>query len=112
MPENLKSVKYTNGSLSSAIRSAKMRMDAMGKSIQKAEQRMNDDIENIYDRVHRNKINSLHVGEDVVINVSLRGEIASIDGIEDVIDVDVIVPGNMIYRFNGVPMECVVANDV
>lgn len=104
-------IKYTNGSLCSSIRQAKMRMDAMGKSIQKAERRMNDDIEDIYDRVHLDKINSLRTGENTVINISLRGEIVLINGSDDTVDVDVVVPGNMICRFCGVPMECVVVND-
>lgn len=66
MPENLKLIKYTNGSLSSAIRSTKMRMDDMVKSIRAAERRMNDDIEDIYDRMHPDRINSLHTGEKTV----------------------------------------------
>jgi hypothetical protein len=108
MTDNLKLIKYTNGSLSSAIRSAKMRMDAMGKSIRAAERRMNNDIEDIYDRTHPDRINSLHTGEKTVINVSLRGEIVAINGLEETVDVDVIVPGNMVCRFDGVPIECVV----
>ena len=109
MPDNLKSIKYTNGSLSSAIRSTKMRMDAMGKSIRAAERRMNDDIEDIYDRMHPDRINSLHTGEKTVINISLQGEIVAINGLEETVDVDVVVQGNMVYRFSDVPIECVAA---
>ena len=101
-------VEYTGGTLSTTIARAKQRMDYMSKAIADAEQLMKKDISNIYERQHLHEIEKLSVYDEVIINVSLKCKIISIDGDDESVDVEIHVPfSHKSCVFRGVPIECV-----